>query len=101
MNLYLDYNDTVPINTFDDNINQVTNKPDVFFNSVIPTYPEVNIGSTKNWQRIYCNCRGGFITLEFTLSNAQMNGVEQENDVQIDSQILWMRPAGKQLARGV
>ncbi len=30
-----------------------------------------------------------------------MAGNEQETDVQIDSQILWMRKAGKQLSVGI
>jgi hypothetical protein len=30
-----------------------------------------------------------------------MIGVEQESNVQIDAQILWMRPAGNQLPIGI
>jgi len=33
--------------------------------------------------------------LEFTLSNAQLNGVEASSNIQIDSQILWLRNAGR------
>ena len=101
MNMYLDYNENQSINSYPNNIVETTNTPDTFFNTVIPTFTEVNNGSSKNWQRVYCSARGAFITLEFTLSNAQMVGNEQKSDVQIDSQILWMRPAGKQLARGI
>lgn len=101
MNVYMDYDDTQPINTLPQNVVVGSpNTPDTFFNTIIPTFSEVPNSSTKNWQRIYCNSRGAFITLQFTFSNAQMAGQEQENDVQIDSQILWIRPAGTQLARG-
>ncbi len=108
MNVYADYNDTQPINTYPENANDVTDEPDTFFNSVIPTYspsygtnPPLNSSTTKNWQRIYCATRAAFITTEFTLSNAQLNGVEQENDVQIDCQIMWVRKSGHNLAIGV
>ena len=102
MNVYMDYNDTQPINRLPQNVVQ-TNPltPDNFFNTVIPTYSEAPNGSSKNWQRIYCSARGAFITLQYTLSNAQMVGNEQQSDVRIDSQILWLRRAGRQLARGV
>lgn len=96
MNLYINYNDSVPTNSVLEE-----SSPDPFFNRVIPTNQRVKRGSSKNWQRIYCNVRGSFVTLEFTLSNSQLNGVEQENDVQIDAQVLWMRKAGRQLAIGV
>jgi len=98
MNMYVDYNDSQPQNTFPQN--DSNNAPDTFFNSIIPTHVTDTKGSSKNWQRIYCNARGAFITLEFTLSNAQLNGSPQEEDVQIDSQVLWMRPCGRQLAVG-
>lgn len=101
LNVYVDYNDSQAVNVLPQNVNEQTQLPDPFFNSVIPTYSEVNRGSTKNFQRIYCQARGAFVTLEYTFSNAQMAGNEQLTNVQIDSQILWMRPAGRQLAVGV
>jgi len=101
MNVYADYNDSQPINTYPENANDVTDSPDEFFNSVIPTSVSINRGSTKNWQRIYCPTRASFLTTEFTLSNAQLNGIEQENDVQIDCQIMWVRRAGRQLPIGI
>ena len=101
MNVYADYNDSQPINTYPQNANDVTDEPDTFFNSVIPTSVSVDRSSTKNWQRIYCATRASFLTTEFTLSNAQLNGVEQENDVQIDCQVMWVRRAGRQLPIGV
>lgn len=102
LNVLVDYNDSEPVNTFPDNTVEVNPpEPDTFFNTIIPTFQEVPTSSTKNWQRIYCQARGAFITLQFTFSNAQMNGQEQENDVKIDSQIIWLRKAGRQLARGV
>lgn len=93
LNIYNDYNDFNPVNTTPENT-------DAFFNSAIPTYEIVNRGSTKNWQRIYCASRSSFITTEFTLSPEQMNGVAQENLVQIDAQVMWIRKAGRQLPFG-
>lgn len=101
MNVYIDYNDSEPQNRYPQNVNELTNDNDPFFNSIIPTNVPVQKGSSKNWQRIYCNTRGSFITLEFTFSNAQLNGDEQTTSVQIDAQILYMRKAGRQLAIGV
>ncbi len=101
MNVYADYNEENPINTSPQNLIQSTNLPDTFFNSVIPTSVQVARGSTKNWQRIICPQRASFITIEYTLSNTQLIGIEQESDVQIDAQILWIRRAGKQLPAGL
>lgn len=95
MKVYSNYNMTEPVNTYPQN--NYLNQPDTFFNSVIPTSVPVYRGSSKNMQRIYCTARGAFITLEFTFSNAQMAGVEQQQDVQIENQIIWTRPAGRQL----
>lgn len=97
MNVYLDYNNDSPIN-----ISPQNSANDGFFNSIVPTSQTgVGISSSKNWNRVFCPVRGNFVTIEWTLSNAQMIGIEQESDVQIDSQILWIRPAGKQLPLGV
>ena len=97
LNIYLDYNDSTPINILPQNINVLTNQPDSFFNMTVDTFPAGGISSTKNWQRVFCPTRGNFITIEWTLSNAQLVSIAQESDVQIDAQILWMRPAGRQL----
>jgi hypothetical protein len=101
LNVYLDYNDSNPINIPPDNADAITQQPDTFFNSVVPTSVTPYIGSSKNWQRVFCAARGAFLTIEWTFSNAQMAGDEQEEDVQIDAQILWIRKAGKQLPAGV
>ena len=100
MNVYLDYNDedvsnTLPLNQIN-NGNQ-TPEPDTFFNSVIPTTSSTlnQVGGTKFWQRVYCATRASFLTIEYTFSNAQMAGGEQELDVEIDAQILWIRKAGR------
>lgn len=98
--VYIDYNDNTPINTIAQNQIYGSTLPDTFFNSIIPTSQEVGIDSNKNWHRVFCNTRGSFITIEYTLSNLQMTGPEQASDVQIDAQILWMRPAGRQLSQG-
>lgn len=98
--VYLDYNDeepsnTLPMNETEDYSN--TSNSDTFFNSVIPTAPSLlnGTGGAKFWQRVYCATRANFLTLEYTLSNAQMAGIEQTKDVQIDAQILWIRKSGR------
>jgi hypothetical protein len=102
MNVYADYNNSNPINTHPQNSNPITNAPDTFFNSIVPTNNAIlNANSLQNWVRIYCPSRGGFLTTEFTLSNAQLNGNEQESDVQIHAQVMWVRKAGRQLPIGV
>ena len=90
LNVYLDYNDSLPINTIAENT-------DTFFNQTIPTsQPALNSqGGSKFWQRVVCPARSNFITLQYTFSNAQMAGIEQEYDVQIDAQIIWLRRAGR------
>lgn len=100
LNMYLDYNEDSPVNKLPQNVNQSTSLPDDFFNSNVPTTSNGGINSSKVWQRVYCNVRGAFLTLEWTLSNAQLVSVEQESDVQIDAQIIWARKAGKQLPTG-
>lgn len=97
LNVYLDYNSTQPINDSPENINPTTNIPDGFFNINVNTFSAGGIASSKNWQRVFCPVRGNFVTLEWTLSNEQLTNIAQESDVQIDAQIIWMRPAGKQL----
>ena len=99
LNVYLDYNvteasNTLPQNEINDGLNQ---NPDTFFNTIIPTV-ESNLndkGGTKFWQRVYCATRANFLTLEYTFSNAQMAGTEQNTQVQIDSQVLWIRRGGR------
>ena len=90
LNVYLDYDDNEPVNNYLQNT-------DTFFNTIIPTYSDVlcNVNSDKFWQRVICPVRGNFITIEYTFSNAQMNGIEQELKVQIDAQVIWVRRAGR------
>ena len=92
LKVYLDYNDTQPINQLPQN-----SENDSFFNATIPTSGNdfTMSDASKYWQRVFCATRGQFITVEYTLSNAQMNGIEQESNVQIDAQILWSRNAGR------
>lgn len=97
LNVYLDYNDSTPINILPENINPETTLPDSFFNAIVNTFPAGGIQSLKNWQRVFCPVRGNFITIQWTLSNEQLTTIAQESDVQIDAQVLWMRAAGKQL----
>lgn len=100
LNVYLDYDDQNPSNTIPKNV--IDNgsepiEPDTFFNTIIPTSNQSGntIVGTKFWQRVYCATRASFLTLEYTFSNLQMSGVEQELDVQIDAQVLWLRRAGR------
>lgn len=97
LNVYLDYNETSPINQSPQNISIVDGLPDSFFNTIVPTTQNGGIAGTKYWQRIYCAARGNFITLEWTFSNAQLNSSAYSNEVEIDSQIIWKRKAGRQL----
>lgn len=101
MNVYADYNTANPTNTKPNNEIPATGESDSFFNQSIPTYISNPTGSTKNWQRVFCPTRAAFLTIEFTLSNSQLNSSSQEQDVQIDAQIMWVRSAGKQLPVGV
>ncbi len=102
-NVYLNYNDSEPINRLPQNQlpDTLNPTPDNFFNSVVPTFQNDTLESSKLWARVVCPVRGQFITIEWTLSNAQLVGQEQECDVQIDAQILYIRRAGKQLPAGV
>lgn len=98
--VYLDYNQNQTSNTLPNNRiadSGPSGIPDTFFNSIIPTTPSTlnSVGGTKFWQRVICPTRANFITLEYTFSNAQMAGGEQNKDVQIDAQILWIRKGGR------
>lgn len=98
--VYLDYNEDQTSNTLPRNMIAGSGPDgiaDEFFNSTIPTSTSSlnNVGGTKFWQRVYCPTRANFLTLEFTLSNAQVAGQEQELDVQIDAMILWLRRSGR------
>lgn len=101
MKVYLDYNDNTATNVLPENIDPQTALPDTFFNSVVPTTEPVERGSSKVWQRVFCNTRGAFLTIEWTLSNEQLTNACQESDVQIDAQILWIRRAGTQIPIGI
>lgn len=100
LNIYLDYDDQNPSNILPNNIIDNGNEPvmaDTFFNAIIPTSNQApnTIVGTKFWQRVYCPTRANFLTLQYTFSNAQLAGIEQQLEVQIDAQILWIRRAGR------
>jgi hypothetical protein len=95
--VYIDYNNDTPVNILPQNQDLDTQQPDSFFNVNIPTTHQGGISSSKNWQRVFCPAWGNFITLQWTLSNVQLNSEAQNSDVRIAGQILWIRPAGKQL----
>jgi len=97
MNVLMNYNETDPVNIKPQNEDPDTSQSNTFFNSIVPTSNPNSDGvsGTKYWQRIYCPTRGNFITIVYTLSYAQLVGIEQQSDVQIDAQILWNRKAGR------
>jgi hypothetical protein len=100
LNVYLDYDDSIASNTLPKNVIADDNpilSPDTFFNSIIPTSQaaENGIGGSKYFQRVYCATRATFLTIQYTFNNAQMAGLEQQKDVEIDSQVLWMRKGGR------
>ncbi len=97
LNVYLDYNEDNPINRLPENVNPTTQQSDEFFNFNVPTTSLGGLDVSKVWQRVFCPTRGAFITLEWTFSNAQMAGGEQEQNVNIGAQVIWVRRAGKQL----
>ena len=94
LEMYLNYNDSNATNI--DDLSS-TGQVDPFFNTVVPTTnSKLNtVIGTKYWQRVYCPVRGNFITVVWTLSNAQMAGNACANDVQIDAQVIWARQAGR------
>lgn len=97
MDVYVDYDESQAANQISQNV--VVGNPsetDKFFNTVIPT-SVTNVepsGTSKTWQRVFCNTRGRFITLRFLLSPEQMNGIEQESEIEIDAFVLWLRAGG-------
>lgn len=98
LNVYLDYNDNASSNTLPDNeFLIIPNTSDTFFNQIIPTTAS-NLngkGGTKFWQRVYCATRANFLTIQYIFSNLQMASIDQESDVQIDSQVIWLRRGGR------
>lgn len=100
INVYIDYDDSVVSNTApqnDINDNSLQPTPDTFFNSVISLSKgqQSGVGGTKFWHRVFCPSQGSFLTIEYTFSNAQLADENQESDVQIDAQVMWIRKAGK------
>jgi len=70
---------------------------DSFFNTTMTTAPLTGSSRTEDklWHRVHCTARATMIQIEWTLSNSQLRGIEQTEDVQIDAQILWVRNAGR------
>lgn len=95
LNVYNDYVDPItgsPSNHYPQNSDE-----DTFFNTTVETtaLPFGVSGGEKQWRRVFCPTNSNFVTLEWTLSNAQMIGSEQESDVQIDAQTIWSRVGGR------
>jgi hypothetical protein len=92
LNIYNDYADDLATN-------QQSNEAiiDTFFNVTIPTSAAgIGIpGGSKNWQRVFCPTQANFVTIEYTLSPLQMTTQAQKSAVEIFSQIIWSRPAGR------
>lgn len=100
LRVYINYDDVTSSNTLPDNQIVATSPPvpDTFFNSVIPTSPStfaVAKDGTKFWQRVFCPTRANFLTIQYLFSNAQMAGTQQQKQVQIDAQVLWIRKGGR------
>ena len=100
LKVYLDYDDVNVSNTLPRNQLLVAGPdvPDPFFNQTIPTAPSALHSpkeGSKFWQRVYCPTQATFVTLEYTLSNAQLAGEEQTKNVEIDAQVLWVRRGGR------
>lgn len=97
LNVYVDYNDNSAINSLPLNQDRDTGQPNPFFNTTISTVPVTLPGgnSSKLNQRVFCPVRGNYLTLEYKLSNSQMNDSSQENNVEIGMQVIWLRPAGR------
>ncbi len=99
MNIYINYADGQgqAVNVTPQNQNAISRLPDDFFNSIIPTSQGIlgGITGSKYMYRATCPVRGAMITIQFTLSNTQLMGVEQQNKVGISTQILWVRPCGR------
>jgi hypothetical protein len=95
LNVYNDYDDDNPSNQ---QVNEAI--VDTFFNVTIPTNasgaPGGGIkGGSKNWQRVFVATQANFVTIEYTLSPLQMTTIAQQSEVEIYSQIIWSRPAGR------
>jgi hypothetical protein len=89
INVYTNYADGTVVNNGDDEA----------FNTVISTSDTTGqqAGQSKIWNRVQCAIRASFIQTEFTFSPQQMSEGKDLTDVEIDAQILWVRPAGSQL----
>ena len=100
LNVYLNYDDETPSNTLENNqiVGSTPLAADTFFNATIPMSPStyaVAANGTKFWQRVFCPTRSNFLTLQYTFSNSQMAGAPQQDEVEIDAQILWIRKGGR------
>lgn len=97
LNVLANYNETDPVNVPQQNVVPATQQPDSFFNFIVSTDNSnpSNVVGTKYWQRVFCPVRSNFLTIVWTLSNAQMVSVAQTQDVQIDAQVIWRRQAGR------
>ncbi len=92
MNMYANYDDDSPVNVGNSFFNTIISTSP---NYTAPGTPSNGVTSSKSNQRVFCASRGNYLTIEYTFSNAQLNGIEQERTVQIDMQVVWQRPAGR------
>ncbi len=94
LNAYVDYSEEA-VNT-SRTVQANPLQKDAFFNAVISTASTTNEphDTTKTYQRVNCNFRGRFISLEFTFNDKQMNGNSSLQDVNIYNYVLWQRAGG-------
>jgi len=100
MYVFMEYADEQPVNILPENIDPSTQSEDLFFNSVVPLTSSSGLSTSKVWQRVFCNTRSNFLTIVYTLSDEQMNGISQQAEIEIAAQVLWQRPAGSQINIG-
>lgn len=94
--VYTNYFDSGPVNIYPENdLSAPELTTDTHFNVNLNTDVPDTREQDKAWKRVYCNTRANELTLEWTLSPSQMNGTAQESEVQINAQIIWMRPGGR------
>jgi hypothetical protein len=100
MYVFMEYADEQPVNILPENNDPSTQSEDLFFNSVVPLTSPSGLSTSKVCQRVFCNTRSNFLTIVYTFSNEQMNGISQQADIEIAAQVLWQRPAGSQINVG-
>ncbi len=87
-NVFVDYNDSQPVNDGSDD----------FFNQIFSTQVEQfsNPGNSKEWHRLYCNTDAQFFEFDLNLTERQMfTPAITNSEVLIDAIIVWSDVAGR------